>query len=218
MIYSYDHDFLMIKNRKVGSSSTEVELSQILPDNAIVTPMLPANVKHVPRNHDGFYNHMSIAEVSERLDLSNTTSAVFVRNPYRSVMSHMFYQIYAFSLMDDFTSSDENRSNIIDKYFKDEVRAPWLRSSKDLYTLDEKIAVTHILKYEDGLGESLNPVLESVGIPRVTFESKEKAHSPLNITYQELFTPIQMEMITDEWLWEFNNLGYQIESEGIQYK
>lgn len=215
MIYSYDHDFLMIKNRKVGSSSTEVELSKVLPENSIVTPVLPYVEGHIARNHIGFYNHMGYSEISKKIDLSKTISAVFVRNPYRSVMSHIFYQINSLSLMDEFMSSKENRSNIVKMYFNDEVRMPWLKSSKNLYTTDGNIDVTHVLKYEEGLAAGLNPVLESLGIPTLSFNTREKSHSPSGIEYQDIFTSDQMEMITDEWLWEFNNLGYQIESEGI---
>ena len=214
MIYSYDHDFLMIKNRKVGSSSTEAELSKVLPENAIVTLVMPAIEGHIARNHIGFYNHMAYSEIAKKIDLSKTTSAVFVRNPYRSVMSHMFYQINFLSLYDEFMSSKENRSNIINMYFNDEIRAPWLKSSKNLYTTDGNIDVTHVLKYEEGLAAGLNPVLESLGIPTLSFNTREKSHSPSGIEYQDIFTSDQMEMITDEWLWEFNNLGYKIESEG----
>ena len=64
MIYSPDHNFLLLKNIKVGGTSLEVELSQVLPNNAIVTPILPKNDKHKPRNYAGFRN----AQISRLID------------------------------------------------------------------------------------------------------------------------------------------------------
>ena len=90
MIYSPDHNFLMLKNSKVGGTSLEVELSKVLPENAIVTKIDPPNSQHRPRNHKGFYNHMPYLEASSILDLSNTKSYIFVRHPYDTVLSAFF--------------------------------------------------------------------------------------------------------------------------------
>ena len=59
MIFSEKHNFLFIKNMKVGSTSMEVELSKILPDSAIVTKINPPNKDHKPRNFRNFVNHTS---------------------------------------------------------------------------------------------------------------------------------------------------------------
>ena len=73
MIYSQDHNFLLISNQKVAATSLEMELSKILPLNAIVTPLFPVRPDHNPRNHkDIFYKHMGYSEIKQFLWIMST--------------------------------------------------------------------------------------------------------------------------------------------------
>jgi hypothetical protein len=75
MIYSPDHNFLLLKNRKVGGSSLELVLSKILPENAIVTKLTsptnttdPVPTWHKERNYgedNKFYHHIKYEELKK---------------------------------------------------------------------------------------------------------------------------------------------------------
>lgn len=58
MLVSHKHRFIFIKTRKTAGTSVEVELAKIMVPTDLVTPVIPAVEGHVPRNHDGFWNHM----------------------------------------------------------------------------------------------------------------------------------------------------------------
>jgi hypothetical protein len=111
MIYSKKYNFMYFKNKKVGGSSTEICLSQIMDENAIVTPVNPIDEKHNPRNFDGFYNHALYSEVSENIDLENVDTCVVVRNPYDSVLSDFFLQL-------EYTNNMQNLGN---QNYKEEI-------------------------------------------------------------------------------------------------
>ena len=93
MIFSPENKFLMIKNYKVGSTSVEVELSKVFSDKAIVTPILPMNKKHIPRNYSGFYGHMPYSEIKEKIDLFDVKVYTITRNPYDIVLSDIFFRM-----------------------------------------------------------------------------------------------------------------------------
>lgn len=204
MIYSKQHNFLYLKNRKVGSSSTEICLSQIMPEDAIVTPVLPLDPKHKARNYDGFYNHMSYLEISQLIDLSNVYSCVVVRNPFDSVLSDFFLQLEYTGLNKSYTG---NYKELVDSYFNDKIRKPWLRSSKYIYTINNNICVTDIFKYENDIELQLNNVLNPLGL-NLILDVNQKAHRPKDINYKDVFDQKHLDLIKREWSWEFDNLGY----------
>jgi len=81
MILSKDNNFLLLKNQKVGGTSLEISLSMVVPANSIVTPKTSDDpawaIKdekiydgYIPRNYNGFYNHMSYSEIKEKIDLT----------------------------------------------------------------------------------------------------------------------------------------------------
>lgn len=204
MIYSKQHNFLYLKNRKVGGSSTEICLSQIMPENAVVTPVFPLDDRHKARNYDGFYNHISYLEVSKIIDLSNAYSCVVVRHPFDSVLSDFFLQLDYTGLKKSYTG---NYKDLVEPYFNDSIRKNWLRSSKNIYTINNDICVTKILKYEDGIESQLNNILNPIGL-NLTLDVNQKAHRPKNITYKDIFDQKYLDLIKKEWSWEFDNLGY----------
>lgn len=215
MIYSSDHNFLLIKNKKVGGTSLEVDLSQILPENAIVTPIYPINNNHKPRNYSGFYNHISYSEIQNKIDLSNVLSYVFVRHPYSMVLSDMFHGIGGASRWN--ILSDKDKDILVDKYFDEndsnyyeDMPNKMLNSTKNLFTSDNDIQVTKILKYEDGIENQINSILPNHSLPKIKLLSKEKTYRPENINHSDIFKKRHYEKINKEWFWEFENLGYNI--------
>jgi len=210
VLYSPDHKFLLIKNMKVGSTSLEVELSKVLPNNAIVTTINPPNMSHQPRNYDGFKNHESFSSILSKIDLSDVTSYIFVRNPYDCVLSDFFFRPEIKKLSSQWDSIRKSeRIKMVDKYFKGKLmHGPFMRSTKNLYSDGKNILVDHLLRYENGIESEINKFLPIHGLPRITINTFEKAHRPKHITYNDIFTNNQREQIQEEWFWEFDNLGY----------
>jgi hypothetical protein len=216
MLYSKDHNFLLLKNHKVGGTSLENDLSKNLPLNAVVTPKTSnhpewylgedLDKEYIPRNFDNFYNHISYEEVSCYIDLTDVLSYVFVRNPYDAVLSHFFHRLKMKNLLN---SWEKNKDQYLDKYFNDELGWGWYRSSKNIYTINNEIVVTKILKYENGIEDEINPILNQHGIKSIKLISNEKAFRPSTITPEEVFNKQHFDIINNEWKWEFENLGYK---------
>jgi hypothetical protein len=208
MIYSPDHNFLMLKNFKVGGTSLEVELSKVLPENAIVTKINPANLEHRPRNNDGFYHHMPYSSISSVLDLSNTKSYIFVRNPYDTVLSMFFYQLKQKNI--DWGSLEKTeRDDILEKYFFKNIEDfSMIKSTKYMYCVKNDIVVDKILKYELGIENEINDVLLSHNIKTITMNTFEKQYREKIYTVENTFNLKHINKIKSEWSWEFKIFGY----------
>ena len=209
MIYSSDHNFLLLKNIKVGGTSLEVDLSNILPNNAIITPIVPENKFHNPRNYDGFYNHMPYSEIKNKINLNNVKSYIFVRHPYNTVLSHFFHTLFLCKI-EYFLLTNNEKNIILNKYFY-EINSDmeFLKSTKYIYTENNVIKVDKILKYENGIENEINPILISHKINPVNLVTTEKQYRPQSIKYFDIFNNKILKTIQDEWHWEFDNLGYE---------
>jgi hypothetical protein len=206
VIYSKDHNFLLIKNEKVGGTSLEVELSKILPENSIVTPIVPSNINHIPRNHQNiFYNHISYSEIEELLDLQNVMSYVIVRNPYDVVLSSFFHTLHNNLKIPTYEMKEKtDLSKKVDVYFKECL----LHGTHKLYTKNNKIIVNKILYYENGIENEINKVLIDHNIKPIQITTFEKKHRPPWATYKNMFNKEQIDIINSAWSWEFENLEY----------
>jgi hypothetical protein len=210
MIYSEDHKFLLIKNMKVGSTSIEVELSKILPQNAIVTLINPPNKNHKPRNFNNFKNHESFLSASNKINLEGVSSYTFIRNPYECVLSDFFFRPEITKLSKFWNKMlKQDKNNLINDYFLGKLTyGPFLRSTKNLYTDGNNILVTKLLRYENGLESEINKILPLHNLPRIQINTFEKAYRPKNVLYNDIFTKTHIQQIQEEWFWEFDNLGY----------
>ena len=207
MIYSQDHNFLLIKNEKVGGTSLEIELSKVLPENSIVTPIIPSNPNHTPRNHrDIFYNHIGYSEIKQFLNLENVKSYVMVRNPYDSVLSYFFHLLQRKNLNISTYNMKKNTdlTKEIDTYFKKDL----FHGTHKLYTENNKIIVDKILYYENGVESEINKVLLNHNIKQIKMTTFEKKHRPEWATYEKMFNKEQIDIINSAWSWEFENLEY----------
>ena len=205
MIYSEKHRFLLLKNYKVGGTSLEVELSQVLDQSAVVTPIYPENLLHQPRNFNKFYNHITYVELENLLGvdaLNKTESVVFVRNPFDVVLSHM-YMSFSWSGINNPSKFD------VDKYFNNKTKLNKITSSKSksIYTKGDVIMAKHVYKYEDGL-DQINKVLYDVGIDKIAINAKEKVYRPKHIKPTDIFEPRHIEEIYKDWSWEIDKFDY----------
>jgi len=221
LIYSPDHKFLLLKNHKVGGTSLEVPLSMVVPENAIVTPKTsddPAwKLKdeqvydgYNPRNYFGFYNHMTYSEISNKIDLTDVKSYVFVRNPFNIVLSNFFHRLHFIDMNLKWINLNNNeKSFLIKEYFSDRLGAEWKRSTKEIYLSDNKdIQVNKFLRYEYGIENEINPVLIENGLSAIKLNVEEKRFRPEGIEYFDVFSDEHLDIIYAEWQWEFNYFGY----------
>jgi hypothetical protein len=209
MIYSPDHKFLMIKNVKVGGTSLEVELSKVLPDNAVVTPINPSNVDHIPRNYGNFYNHISYKLIKERIDLSDVKSYVFVRNPYNIQLSMLFYRLKEKNIVWNETPTWK-KDKLLNLFFSQTDHSFGMQNStKNIYTINKSLAVDRVLMYENGIEYEINSVLPSHGIQKIKMKTFEKQYRPKKYTVKNTFKDKHLEKIYNEWEWEFKEFGYK---------
>jgi len=220
MIFSKDHNFLLLKNGKVGGTALEVELSRVLPSNAIVTPATGNSPEwkiegefydnYSPRNHKGFWNHMSYSEVKQRIDLKNVKSYIFVRNPYEIVLSHFFHRLYFVNKNLIWENLNEKeKDKLIKDYFNNDLGTPWHKSTKKLYIENEQVCIDKFLHYEKGIGFEINEVLSEHDIPNINLTVFSKQFKPKNVKYYEVFSQKDLNIIYDDWKWEFIKFGYQ---------
>jgi len=211
MIYSKKYNFLYLKNKKVGGSSTEICLSQIMDEDAVVTPVHPIDERHSPRNDEQFFNHIPYSELETLIEnLSEVDSCVVVRNPYDTVMSDFFLQLEYTGNMQNYLSGD--RPYFVNRYFENTLREQWrgwLKSTKELYSKDGVIQVKNVIKYEDGIEAGINQILEPKGL-HLDLNVYQKAHRPKEITAKDVFSEEQMQNISYEWAWEFHTFGYNL--------
>lgn len=208
MILSPKYNFLLIKNHKVGGTSLEIELSQKINDeHAIFTKIHPKHELHKEQNHLGFYNHISYLEVCQKLGsdyVNSLESVVFIRNPFDTVLSHLFMSM-------KWSGIEEINADVINKYFNNDLALDKLVGSRTrrLYTIDNKIAVKNILRYEDGL-QSINKILNHLEIPEVENLYREKAYKPQSIQAADIFTEKHIDIIRNDWAWEFATFDYSL--------
>jgi hypothetical protein len=206
MIYSPDHNFLMLKNIKVGGTSLEVELSNVLPDNAIVTTINPENMNHIPRNYDGFYNHMPYSEINKKINLLGVMAYTIVRNPYTTVLSDFFYKLHINNYLIKWNLYTEDEKNKrLDEYFNSDM---FLKSTKYIYMDNDKIHVEKFIKYELGIEDQVNSILTNHSIENIKINTFEKKYKPSDFTVQNTFRKADLDKIYNEWSWEFTMFGY----------
>ena len=195
----------MIKNYKVGSTSVEVELSKVFSDKAIVTPILPMNKNHIPRNYSGFYGHMPYSEIKEKIDLSDVKVYTITRNPYDIVLSDIFFRM-------SMENANFNVNNITKKeidIFTNSYFLNPIQSTKRLYTEENKVCVDDFLFYENGLEEELNRILSIHQIDKIKIKTFEKQYRPRNIKAKDVFLKNHIDIINDLWSWEFEYFKYE---------
>jgi len=224
MILSLNHNFLLIKNQKVGGTSLEVSLSKIMPKNAIITPKTSNDPNWVikndteytdyfPRNYFGFYNHMSYSEIQQVVDLSNIKSYIFIRNPFEMVLSHFFHRLKIKDLNEQWLNFNKNeQNNLLFKYFNGDLGWDWLKSNKHLYTSEKnKIQVDKFLRYENGIEQEINKVLPLHNLKTINLNITEKSFRPKNVNYKDVFLKEHIHKIKKSWSWELDYFGYTYE-------
>jgi hypothetical protein len=189
VIVSHEHQFIFLKTHKTASTSLEVFFSDVLGDDAIVTGLIPAEEGYRARNCRGlfnplpelsmkyvgrepslrdrplrktaanlrrglrYYNHMPASLARARLGRKTWDryyKFCFERNPWDKAVSMYFYQ---------------HRKDSTPPPFEQYLRTGPLPTDWHTYTLDDRVAVDFIGRYET-LEDDFATVLRRVGIDR----------------------------------------------------
>ena len=224
VIYSPDHNFLLLKNMKVGSTALEVALSMVLPDNAVVTPKtsrLPAwKIEndteydgYRPRNYKDLRNHAPYDEIEKYFDLSNAKAYLFVRNPYDSVLSHFFHRLFLLNQkVFDWDATNQKEKNILlDKYFNNDLGWEWYEPfRRQYYDSKGNMIVNKFLFYEKGIENEINQILPLHEISTISLNNvKEKEFRPKHLKPKDVFREQDLDTIRKSWDWEFDFFKYE---------
>jgi hypothetical protein len=200
MIISHKYKFIFVKTFKTAGTSIEIFLSRHCGPLDIVTPILPAVESHVPRNHEGYYNHMEAYKIREKTgpEIWNSYFKFCVeRNPWEKTLS--WYHM---------KRSREDNELTLDRYLAgNEFPINCLK-----YTEPDKpkIIVDRVLQYENLL-EQLGQVFRELGI---TFQgtlgvNAKSEYRTDRRPYREVFTPEQAKRVAYIYRHEISLHGYR---------
>ena len=207
MILVEENNFLLLKNFEVNGDYIESVLSNSMPDNAIVTPMSNSSYYYKPRNYENLQEYMSFYDINKVHGLANCKAYIIVRNPYHAVFSNFFYSLKTINVLESWPNlKEEEQKEILTGYFYSDF---FLKSTKDLYIYDNMLMLEDVIIYEDGVEEQLNQILIKHNLPTVKLNSLEDKYVPKDITFLDIFSKDQINMITENWKWEFDNFGYE---------
>jgi hypothetical protein len=233
MIVSHKYKLIFIKTAKTAGTSVEIALSKYCGPDDIITPISsedeatrrelgypgPQNYRRPwwqywiadilealhgrerrARRKRGFYNHISAQEARFLLgkEIWNSYFKFTVtRNPFDRIVSKYYY-----------AQRNGRTDQTFDEYLKSEVPRKLRRGSWDRYTIDGRIAVDRVCKYEN-LANDLEEVRRRVGIPEpLELPHAKGAHRPQRKHYRELFGENPPQWIYEVFKEELEHFGY----------
>ena len=178
-IVSFSRGFISIKNLKVAGTALEVHLAQSCTEHDIVTPILPENPQHRPRNYAGpdgvalFYNHMTAAELRERLprDFERLYRFCFERHPIDKCLSH-----FAMLLNSPLHSNARTPRTWGEYLARGDFPIDTARYTDD----SGNLLVDKIYRYEE-LAWAVSDIAAKTGVPNRTLAAREKSTFRYNV-------------------------------------
>ena len=193
MIISHTHKFIFLKSCKTAGTSIEVFLSAYVGPGDIVTKIGEETAPwHKKKNVDGYYNHISAAEVRSRCKQWNEYyKFTAVRHPLDRMLSLYHWQ-----------SSTEDFNKWI-KHGMNQGKA----SSLDLFyrIKGEKVLDDYI--YYEQLESDLQRICEIIGLE---YDSKYLLHYKKRKRKDIEITDNTKNLIREKFAHEFKDFGYEI--------
>lgn len=229
MIVSHLHKFIFIKTSKTAGTSIEIALSSICGDDDIITPItdedeeirrqlgyrcpqnyrnqqtkLLTQLKNMARGtsrHLDFYNHAPakfIKTVLGKKLWEEYYKFTFERNPWDRVVSYYHWK-------HRHSTNPPPLSSIVNKTELENLR----KRGWDLYTINNKIAVDKIFKYEN-LSSDFNKILNKIGITcSIELPRAKSGYRTPNTEYQSLFSNSEKNYIEQYFKKEINLMDYE---------
>jgi hypothetical protein len=229
MIISHKYKFIFLKTNKTAGTSIEIALSKFCEESDIITPISSKDELtrqelgyRGPQNHLSsivdygikdilrflyerkkkcqFYNHISASEAKAHLgdEIWNSYfKFCFERNPWDRIISLYYYM------------HNEESSLSVSDFVKSKSPQILKKSGYDLYTIDGKIAVDKIYRFEK-LNEELEDVCERLGLPGKLELPRAKSHYRKDKrSYQEILNEEDRYEISKIFDDEINLMGYE---------
>lgn len=194
-LISFKYRFIFVKTTKTAGTSIETDLSQRLEDEAIVTPIIPAEDGHVARNYLDeageplFFNHMPASLIRDRLGeqtFGQMTRICVEREPVEKCISH-FHMLRNSAIHNPDGAYQHSWADYVaEKKFPNDV----FRYSENRD--GQRVSMmTHILRY-DRLSQDLPALLADLGIPDFHLTTRAKSEYSRNrLISPEQVTPEQ---------------------------
>ena len=178
-IVSFSHGFISVKNLKVAGTTLEVHLAQSCAEGDIVTPILPENTQHRPRNYEEpagvirFYNHMPASEIRERLpnEFGRFYRFCFERHPIDKCLSHFAM------LLNSPLHRSANNPRTWDEYLE---RGDFPIDTARYTDDGGNLIVDNIYRYEE-MAWAITDIAAKTGIPNRTLVAREKSTLRYNV-------------------------------------
>lgn len=210
MILSHRHRFIFIKTLKTAGTSIEVALARHCGPDDIVTPINPPVGGHQPRNAEGYYNHIGAADIRARAGTEIWDSYfkfAFERNPWDKVVSYYHWVQTRGHRFDSFEA-------FIAECVKTNRFPLRLPSSRELYTLQGRLAVDRVGRYES-LREDLRDIGRHLGLALEDELPRAKGGlRPERSPYQSYYTPATRAVVALFFAPEIRQFGYRFGEEG----
>lgn len=227
MILSHKHEFIFIKTMKTAGTSIEMALSLHCGPDDVITPIHPENeavrrrLGVFPQNYgfeqtddrsaaatwpgkkrsSQFYNHMSAAEILQRVgkDLWNSYFKFCVeRSPWERAISMYHWQ-----------NRNEHTKETLSEFLRTDQIHLLHERGWDLYTIDDEVVVDEILLYEK-LENQLETVRKRIGLPAELDLPKAKSQYRRDRRpHYDVMTPEDMSLIGQIFRKEIDLLGYK---------
>ncbi len=186
-IVSFQHNFIFFKTTKTAGTSIEVDLSKIAGDDAVVTPIVPPEPGHLPRNYrdpdgeDLFSNHMRAALVRKQLGpkvFDSMFKFCVEREPIQKCISQ-FHMLR--------NSPLHSKNGAFDLSWDDYVRVGKFPLDTGKYSIKKQKVVDRILRY-DQLPGALETLMTELGVAdfKLTARAKSSYSNNVLITHSEV--------------------------------
>ncbi len=184
MLICHKYRFIFIKTLKTAGTSIEVELSRKMSDFDVVTPIIPPEPEHVPRNY------VTVGPNNRRVQFFNHMPALLVRQLIGKDKFDRYFKfcverepvdkcISDYSMRKNSPTHNRNQMELTSENYVNAGRFP---VDADKYT-DESgtLIVDKILKYEN-LQAELSDLVTSLGLAFERINSRAKSGFRTNVS------------------------------------
>ena len=184
MLLSHKYKFIFIKTKKTAGTSIEIELSKIMSDDDIVTPIKPSFPDHKPRNYiykgNKLFNHIMISDLKKIIP-TNIYDSYYKfcveREPVQKCISDYF-------MLKNSTYHNKDQLHL---EWQDYLNNGVFPIDTKKYTdLDNKLSVDQILKYEN-LNEEMSALSKKLGfkLDKINARAKSGFRENLEVSFDQ---------------------------------